>query len=304
MECQDRVEMSSFEIDYVHDEIQDKETTGSRITEGIENTSNWSHAIGNIRDGGTEDAKENTGNGISHRYMFKPETYNGQGNWEEYITNFELCVEIGNWSEKDKPIILGTSLKDQARTYYTGLTITEKRNYTILIQKLGHRFGRTGKSHITRWRQEFENRIRNTGESIAALADDLHRLSRKAYEDLDTKAQITLALHQLYKSVKSEVKLRCMDKDCTSLDEAVMAIETYEQIMEEDPASGNENRSSTLRMDRLELAVDKLTENFQMCLKHFAKERGQTDMISKERIKTCYVCNSTKHFRKDCPHRK
>lgn len=307
MDSLGRIEIPSLNRDYEHIEIDDTEDTGRRRSEGIQIIPSGTLGVEDVVERGNKDEKENYGHGVSLGYRIKPETYNGEGDWEEYITHFELCAEIGKWTKKNTPLILGASLQDQARKYYTGLSRTERRDYHVLVQKLGHRFGRIGKSQISRWRQEFENRRRYIGESLATLADDLHSLSRRAYRDFDTKTQQTLALDQLYKSLKPEVKLRCVDKDCTTLGEAVEVIDMYEHIMEEDntprkddtQTSLQNHSCATFRMDKLELAVERLTENLHIVMKHLTMK---DDTKSKRRRNTCYICNSPRHFKGDCPH--
>ena len=50
-------------------------------------------------------------------------------------------------------------------------------------------------------------------------------MAKKAYRNLDTQAQESLALNQLYKLILIEMKCRCTDHDCQSVQEAVEVIE-------------------------------------------------------------------------------
>ena len=68
-------------------------------------------------------------------------------------------------------------------------------------------------------------------ESIPAVGDDIRQMAQKAYCNLDPPAQEALALNQLYKIVSLEMKCRCIDRDCTTVSEAVGVIERYEAIM-------------------------------------------------------------------------
>ena len=52
--------------------------------------------------------------------VVKPESYNGKDDWDEYISHFQDCAELGRWSDRTKCLFLATSLRDQARTYYMG----------------------------------------------------------------------------------------------------------------------------------------------------------------------------------------
>ena len=65
----------------------------------------------------------------------KPEPYNGRESWDEYISNFENCADLGRWNEADKVLLLSASLRGQARTFYISLTATEnqRKNHIIYL---------------------------------------------------------------------------------------------------------------------------------------------------------------------------
>ena len=75
--------------------------------------------------------------------------------------------------------------------------------------------------HAIKWLNQLELRQRNPSECITALGDDLRLLAKKAYRSLDTDAQETIALNQLYKLISVEMKGRCIDHDCQSVQQAV-----------------------------------------------------------------------------------
>ncbi|VDI74766.1 Hypothetical predicted protein [Mytilus galloprovincialis] len=57
----------------------------------------------------------------------KPEPYNGKDSWEEYISHFENCSDLGRWKESEKVLLLAASLQGPARTFYISLTSTENK---------------------------------------------------------------------------------------------------------------------------------------------------------------------------------
>ena len=57
-------------------------------------------------------------------------------------------------------------------------------------------------------------------------------MAQKAYRKLDTLAQEALALNQLYKSISLEMKSKCIDKECETVETAVDIIENHEAIFE------------------------------------------------------------------------
>ena len=68
-------------------------------------------------------------------------------------------------------------------------------------------------------------------ESIAAVGDGIRQMAQKAYCNLDSLAQESLALNQLYNVISLKMKCRCIEKDCRTVSKAVDVIERYEAIM-------------------------------------------------------------------------
>ncbi|VDI31311.1 ceramide glucosyltransferase [Mytilus galloprovincialis] len=96
--------------------------------------------------------------------------------------------------------------------------------YILLVRRLEERFGSVRQQN--RWLSRFEMRTRNSGETVAALGDDLRQID-------DSLAQEVLALNQLYKSIPIEMKCRCEDRECKTVADAVDIIERYEALLGE-----------------------------------------------------------------------
>lgn len=231
----------------------------------------------------------------------KPEPYNGRESWEEYISYFENCVELGRWNEVDKVLLLSASLRGQARTFYISLTATEKKSYHLLIKTLEQRFGNA--RHQNRWLSRFETRTRKLNESIATFGDDLRQMAQKAYSNLDTRAQEVLALNQLYKNISLEMKCRCIDKECHSVTEAVDLIERYEALLGE---SSDRKRGNVRQV--METRNPLLAGNNNDNSANGALIRQLFDRIEKlehgsgQAKRTCFNCNSPDHFYRNCPN--
>ena len=257
----------------------------------------------------------------------KPEPYDGGDDWEEYISHFEVCAELGRWRETDKVLALAAALRGPARTFYISLEQAEKRNYAILTQKLGSRFGSTRQQN--RWLSRLEMRKRQSGESVAALADDLRQMAQRAYIDLDGRAQEVLALNQLYKSVAPEVKYQCTNQGCKTVAEAVEVIERYEAILRD----GTDKKRGSVRMtdltsstecsgtdkdtilnDRLngltrrvsQLQDNKAPNNYRQnnfSQNNFSRPKptGNVQNLGRRDVK-CFICDSPNHICRNCPY--
>ena len=260
----------------------------------------------------------------------KPEPFNGEGDWDEYISHFENCAELGKWTEPNKALMLSACLRGPARIFYLGLTPAEKRSYSVLVCKLDERFGSTRQQN--RWLTKFEARKRQPNEAISSLGDDLRLMAQRAYPELGQNAQESLALHQLYKAISLEMKCRCIDRDCKTVADAIEVIERYEAILgeptdkkkgtvrmtthyENSIRNGNSGRgqgqSNTRRDHQKQANKDdkrKQDENLNETLKQImdrldrvenVRPRQFTQRPTREKP-ACFICGSTEHFFKQC----
>lgn len=246
------------------------------------------------------------GNVLSNTTI-KPEPYNGKDSWEEYISHFENCSELGRWAESEKVLLLAASFRGPARTFYISLTQNEKRSYYLLVRNMEQRFGNA--RHQNRWLSRFETRTRQSHESIVTFGDDLRQMAQKAYSNLDTRAQEVLALNQLYKNISLEMKCRCIDKECRNVSEAVDLIERYEALLG-DP---NDRKKGNIRQIGQMRENPERTSNAAPPTNHSTDDsiiRQLMDRIerlekpSQRNTRSCFSCNSPDHFYRDCPTNK
>ena len=251
-----------------------------------------------------------------YKLSIKPETYDGVEDWEEYISHFEICAELGRWIDHEKVLALGMALKGPARTFYISLSVAERQRYDLLVQRLSQRFGSTRQKN--RWLSRLEMRKRGQGESIAALADDLRQMAQRAYADLDGRAQEVLALNQLYKSVSPEIKYQCTNQECTTVAEDVEVIERYEAIIGDgtdkrrpnvrlvtdssstghmNPNEG-ENSQMTNAIHKLTRLVDSLDDKNAQANRGYNRQ-GYGNRNFRKPL-PCHFCGRTDHLIKNC----
>jgi hypothetical protein len=245
-------------------------------------------------------------------FNMKPEPFSGRESWEEYLSHFEDCAELSQWSDKQKVLFLAASLRDQARSYYMSLSQVERRSYESLINRFNQRFGSS--KFPNKWLSRLDARKRQPGETVTALGDDIRQMSQKAYCNLDERSQEALALNHLYKIIPVEMKIRCFDRDCNSITDAVGIIEKYEALLGENGDKKKQNVRAVSYSDN----KDANSENRPMIPNLVNNQREESDTnralqeISSrlERLerdsrksskRRCYQCNSISHFIKDCP---
>ena len=125
----------------------------------------------------------------------KPQTYNGDEDWESYLNHFELCAKLGRWSYQDRVLYLASSLRGNAQVYYMTLMPAERSSYHTLVVKLGLRFSNARQQPM--WISRLQARVRRQNESIAELGDDLRHMVYRAYSNSNNEAREMLALNQL-----------------------------------------------------------------------------------------------------------
>ena len=247
-----------------------------------------------------------------HSIAIKPDTFNGDEDWDQYISHFENCADLGNWSERERALTLAACLKGQARTFYSSLPAFEICNYKSLVTKLEQRFGSARQQ--SRWLSRLQSRRRLPHEPIAAFGDDIRLMAQKAYPTLNSDAQEMLALQQFYKAVSLEMRCRLMDRETKSISDAVDVVERYEEIMGDnyerrrnvirsaENVDLNQSTESTARNEKsLENRLKEMSERLEKLeKKKYEQERDRQRNF--KRPKTCYICNSPDHFFRNCPN--
>ena len=253
----------------------------------------------------------------------KPETYDGTSDWESYFSHFTNCADLGRWTDGEKALALASCLSGPARIFYLGLRDEERKIYRVLVRKLNERFG--SKKQQTRYITKFESRRRGAGETVASFGDDLRLTAQRAYPDLDANAQESLALHQFYKTLSPEMKCRCIDRDCKTVEQAIEVVERYEAILGSDEKkrtvirtiSGASNpKNYSLRDDTdgnhdqglLKQIQQILTRLEKMESKMDGEKTGSAEEATRKEVRGrsysgCYICKSTDHYARDCPSR-
>ena len=162
------------------------------------------------------------------KMVVRPEIYDGTTDWEEYISHFSNCAELGSWNDHAKCLVLAANLRGAARKYYTGLSTEEKQDYRRLMGALKRRFG--GEHRQDSWLTRLEMRKRKPDESISDLGDDIWQMTQRAYHDFDHRSQEQLALKHFYRLLDADMKVKCIENRCNNILDAVYVVERYEAL--------------------------------------------------------------------------
>ena len=149
--------------------------------------------------------------------------YSGDSLWESYLAQFEITAQLNGWSDQQKAAFLATSLTGSALNVLTNLPPGRRDDYKTLVSALESRFGTTHRTELSRVR--FKNRIKQTDESLATLADDLERLGRMAYPDASVDVQNVFSRDQLVDALPDEdMRLRIKQERPKTLQLALIRV--------------------------------------------------------------------------------
>ncbi|KAH3772524.1 hypothetical protein DPMN_173864 [Dreissena polymorpha] len=240
----------------------------------------------------------------------KSDSFTGEEDWDQYISNFEDCAELAQWSEKEKLLYIATSLKQQARAHYCSLPSHERRSYNVLTIQLEQRFG--SKRQSTRWLSKIQNRTRGKTKTVAAFGDEIRLYAQKAYVSLGPEAQEMIALEHFLKSFSPEMRCRLMDKGCRTIREAVEVVERYEDILgrsttgaggslirgviENRKGSGDTGESQDVRsLGDIQCSIKRIEQRLD------ALEASSPRSSNSSSSRSCFTCGARDHFYRSCP---
>ena len=118
-----------------------------------------------------------------------PEDFDGKQPLKEYLLHFERRSLINGWTEEKKAMFLAASLCGESRKLLSGLTESEGRQYTKIVERLQLRFGVEKQAELHQAR--LLNRRQFEGESLQMLATDIRSMvSYQDRSDVDGKIDL------------------------------------------------------------------------------------------------------------------
>ncbi|CAC5391200.1 unnamed protein product [Mytilus coruscus] len=124
-------------------------------------------------------------------YKKKPALYDGEGNWEDYLVQFELIAAINKWSDIEKALELATSLRGTAQSILTDIRPEMRTNFIQLTAALASRFQPENQAEM--YMAQMKSKIRGRMEQIPVLGQDIKRLVRLAYPSAPIEIKEQLA---------------------------------------------------------------------------------------------------------------
>ena len=163
----------------------------------------------------------------SHSNFVKSEKSDGTTDLVAFLTQFEVCANYNDWTEKDKAVHLKLSLRGKAVTVLRGAASTSM-TYSSLVEHLQRRYGSQGQQ--VKFRNDLRNRRRQPGESLASLYEDICGLIDAAYLNA-AQRDPTLGLEDFLDAINNDaLTLRIRDCFPKTIDEAfnlAVMLESY-----------------------------------------------------------------------------
>lgn len=151
---------------------------------------------------------------------FKPSKYDGSGSWLDYLSHFEMCALVNEWSEEQKGLYLAVSLTGQAQAILGDLPKEKRQNFKELVSSLEERFAPPSQTEL--YRVQLKERRQKATETLPELGQAIRRLSNLAYPTAPIDVRETLAKEQFLDAlVDSEMRLRIKQSRPKTLNDAI-----------------------------------------------------------------------------------
>ena len=113
-------------------------------------------------------------------HQFCKRTFDGNEDFDEYLSQFEIIADINKWDFHTKSLHLVGKLAGQACGILEELGEFERRDYDSLVNALKMRFDSLASSEM--FRARLKARTKGINESLSKFALAITKLTRQAYK--------------------------------------------------------------------------------------------------------------------------
>ena len=165
------------------------------------------------------------------KIKMKPQLYDGTGDLDEYLAQFDILTEINDWNFSKKALHLAASLSGAALSVLSELSSSERTDFNLLVRTLKDRFGSEYRAEV--FRSRFQTKVKGRNESIAELAQSVRKLTRKAYPSASQQLLDTLSLDHFIDAISdADIRLRLMESrpsDLNAAESLAIRLESYRE---------------------------------------------------------------------------
>ena len=159
---------------------------------------------------------------MSSRPVATPETYSGEGHFDEWTDHFESVAVLNEWTDTQMAQWLAVRLVGRALTAFKRLPPETQKSYAAAKAALKQRFEPASKQAL--YAAEFHSRQKQPSEDWPGFGDDLRVLADKAFPDLAESAKERFAVDRFLSQLDDpQLAFSVRQKQPKTIDTAVTA---------------------------------------------------------------------------------
>ena len=237
-----------------------------------------------------------------------PMEYDGSGDFDEYLNQFEGTSQFLSWSENKRAASLFGRLKGRALTCVSSCP---DRSYGNMIKRLRDRFSPIDEEM---YHQRLTTYRKKADETWEDLAEKIETLALKAYRGMEERFRESMSAKAFCEAVvEPGIRRRLRQKHPKTLNEAVrvarmldadlMKEEQWQEYNRSEKAKAGEKKSEKTRVVEEEQIN---TAQVQPETQKSGNQRGKAGPDKRKFKKsgktiTCYFCKMVGHIQRNCP---
>ena len=243
----------------------------------------------------------------SHRFsrpLLIPDPFDGETNFDEWMSHFEDVAELNGWTDKEKLCWLKVRLIRKAHVSFNNLAHVVRQSYSSAKVALYNRFEPNTKREL--YKVELNNRIKSDKESWADYGDSLLQLANKAYPDLQNEARELLALNRYMSQLYNpQITFAVRQRQPQSIQEAVIStieLESYlvKPIANCDQLERTAPQANVTMQTSMVEALQKLLSRIEQLETELERSHIPPEGLRKAKTIVCHTCGQEGHFAKGC----
>ena len=239
----------------------------------------------------------------------RPPKYDGKSIWETFRAQFEIVAELNEWTSTEMAAFLATSLEGSAANVIASMEPSKRRDYSALVDALETRFGTAVQKELNRVKLRSIRRLK--GESLAAVADEVERLARLAYNDAPATTQDNHAKEQFVDAITDDdLRVRVLQTRPGTLQDALRyALELKSYTLAVRGTSTVRTIDTSVKQELPELVKQLFTEfsttmatQLNDMVSRRCPEPRTADNRNDQFRGVCWNCSQVGHFSRQCPY--